>query len=187
MDFMTAATMFALSGSLEPLYHWPEFPLAGAFIAQAGAMALLLQQRTRLPPALTLSLILLGLVAVVLGFQTIASKVSDTENDLGGSIYSAVAEKVRTPAVKVSIGTVNGVKGVRVVIADSTLVDADSATQAGPSRELATLVRSLLPTGSDLKFIGIGWSLDTGPGVTPSSMHRFSVDELSQGTPDAPR
>jgi hypothetical protein len=126
----------------------------------------------------TLSLILLGLAVVVLGFQIMASKVGDTENDLGGSIYSAVAEKARTPAVKVSIGTVNGIKGVRVVIADSTLVNADSATQAGPSRELATVVRSLLPAGSDLKFIGIGWSLDTAPGVIPSNMHGFSLDEL---------
>jgi hypothetical protein len=188
MDFMIVAALFGLSGSLEPLYEWPVFPLVGAFVAQAVAMALLLRVRTGFPIAGTLGALLLGLVIVVLGFGVIVSRSVEipVETDLAGPIYSAVYEKVRTPAIKVSIGTVNGVKGVRVVIADSMMVRADSATQAAPSRDIAMHVRAVLPANSALQFIGIGWSLDTGPGVMPSQMHRFSVDELGRAASATP-
>jgi hypothetical protein len=187
MDFMTVAALFGLSGSLEPLYEWPVFPLVGAFVAQAVAVALLLRMRTGLPTAGTLGVLLLGLVVVVLGFGSVVSRSVDipAETDLAGPIYSAVYEKVRTP-IKVSVGTVNGVKGVRVVIADSMMVRADSATQAAPSRDIAMRVRAVLPANSALQFIGIGWSLDTGPGVMPSKMHRFSVDELGRAAAVTP-
>jgi hypothetical protein len=188
MDVLTVGAMFMLSESLEPLYQWPEFTFVGALIAQAAAVALLLRLRTRLPVAITLGAMALGLVVAVVGFRTILPQmdVAPGGGDLGGSIYAAVSERVGTPAVKVSIGTVNGAKGVRVVIADSTLVDADSAAQAARSREIAVLVHSLLPVGSDLEFIGIGWSLDTGPGAMPARLHRFSIDGLKRAASRAP-
>ena len=175
MDFMTVAAIFAMDMSLEPVYQWPLFPIVGAFIAQAVAIALLLRQRTGLSSPVTLIAILLALVVVIVGFRVVASRFGNEGTHL---IYSTVAEKVRTPAVKVWMGAANGVRGVRVVIGDSNLVRVDSAAQAGVAREIAILVRSLLPIGSDLQFIAIGWSLDTGPGAMPSQMHRFSVDEL---------
>jgi hypothetical protein len=187
-DFMRVTAIFALSGSLQPLYDWSELPIIGAFIAQAVAISLLLRIKWGLRPALTLGVLLLGMVVIVLGFWRMASQVEEDVGggELGGSIYAAVVERVKTPEVKVSIGTVSGAKGVRVVIADSILSAADSATQAPRSREVAILVRSLLPTGSPLEFIGIGWSLDTGPGVMPSHIHRFSVQELGGSTNTTP-
>lgn len=192
MDFMTVAALFGLAGSVEPLYEWPLFPLVGAFVAQAVAVALLLRAKTGLPSRRTLGVVLLGLVLVLIGFWIMVSRsdvipaVIGPENELAEPIYSAVYDKVKTQAIKVSIGTVNGVKRVRVVIADSTMVGADSATQAAPSRDIAMRVRAVLPAQSDLQFIGIGWSLDTGPGVMPTRIHRFSVDELDRTSSATP-
>ena len=183
-DFMRVTGTFALSGSLEPLYDWSELPITVGFMAQAVAIGLLLRMKWGLRLALTLSVLVLGMAVLVLGFWNMASRVSEDAggSELGGSIYGAVVEMVKTPEVKVSIGTVNGAKGVRVVIADSVLSAADSATQAPRSREVALRLRSLLPPGSRLEFVGIGWSLDTGPGVMPSQMHKFSVAELGGRT-----
>jgi hypothetical protein len=189
MDLMTVVSMFALSGSFEPLYQWPEVSLTAAFIAQAAAVAVLLQLKTGVRPTITLSVMLLASVLLIVGLSTATSQIelSPAQNELSSAIYSSVAERAHTPAVKVSIGTVNGVKGVRVVIGDSALAEADSAAQVVRSREVALVVRSLLPTDSDLKFIGIGWSLDTGPGVMPRLIHRFLIDELQPSPSTEPR
>jgi hypothetical protein len=187
-DFMRVTGTFALSGSLEPLYDWSELLIIVGFMVQAVAIGLLLRMNWGLRLSWTLSVLVLGMAVLVLGFWNMAARVGEGAggSELGGSIYGAVVELVKTPEVKVSVGTVNGAKGVRVVIADSVLSAADSATQAPRSREVALHVRSLLAPGSQMEFVGIGWSLDTGPGVMPSQIHTFSVAELGGSTATSP-
>jgi hypothetical protein len=121
LDFMRVSVTFALSG-IDPRDLGTELLIICAFIAQAVVMALLLRMRTGLRPALTLGITFLGLLVVVLGVWKIGeTAIVPGESDLGGPIYAAVVERVGIPAVKVVTGTVNGVKGIRIVIADSIL------------------------------------------------------------------